>query len=157
MAALGKTERAAFLSRVLGYERLRDAQEQVRAVRNAVVAEVRGLEAGLPDAAALAEERQTTEAGLARAQATAQDADAARRAAKDALAREEPRWNEWVARRERTLSLAGERRMAEQGVVTARQEFQRLHPGAADAPSARQQPRRPHAQLGPAPGPENKM
>src|SRR5205814_1667257 len=101
MAALGKTERAAFLSRVLGYERLRDAQEQVRAVRNAVVAEVRGLEAGLPDAAALAEERQTTEAGLARAQATAQAADAARRAAKDALAREEPRWNEWVARRAR--------------------------------------------------------
>src|SRR5207244_3810177 len=30
MAALGKTERAAFLSRVLGYERLREAQERVR-------------------------------------------------------------------------------------------------------------------------------
>src|SRR5256885_10757570 len=149
MAALGKTERAAFLSRVLGYERLRDAQEQVRAVRNAVVAEVRGLEAGLPDAAALAEERQTTEAGLARAQATAQAADAARRAAKDALAREEPRWNEWVARRERTLSLDGERRMAEQGVVTARQEFQRLDRELADALSAREQLRRLDAELGP--------
>src|SRR5881392_1519530 len=149
MAALGKTERAAFLSRVLGYERLRDAQEQVRAVRNAVVAEVRGLEAGLPDVAALAEERQTTEAGLARAQATAQAADAARRAAKDALAREEPRWNEWVARRERTLSLDGERRMAEQGVVTARQEFQRLDRELADALSAREQLRRLDAELGP--------
>src|SRR2546428_13303568 len=54
MAALGKTERAAFLSRVLGYERLRDAQERVREVRNALAAEVRGLEAGLPDAAGLA-------------------------------------------------------------------------------------------------------
>src|SRR5438445_564590 len=32
MAALGKTERAAFLSRVLGYERLREAQEQLRAL-----------------------------------------------------------------------------------------------------------------------------
>ena len=62
MAALGKTERAAFLSRVLGYERLRDAQDRVRAVRNAVAAEVRGLEAGLPDAAVLAEERQTAAA-----------------------------------------------------------------------------------------------
>ena len=117
MAALGKTERAAFLSRVLGYERLRDAQERVRAVRNAVAAEVRGLEAGLPDAAGLAEERQAAEAGLARAQATAQAADGARRTAEEALAREEPRWNEWVARRERTLSLDGERRMAEQGVI----------------------------------------
>src|SRR5205807_2249607 len=71
MAALGKTERAAFLSRVLGYERLRDAQDRVRAVRNAVAAEVRGLEAGLPDAAVLAEERQTAEAGLARQRAAA--------------------------------------------------------------------------------------
>src|SRR3989440_3825563 len=149
MAALGKTERAAFLSRVLGYERLRDAQEQVRAVRNAVVAEARGLEAGLPDAAALAEERQTTEAGLARAQATAQAADAARRAAKDALAREEPRWNEWIARRERTLSLDGERRMAEQAVVAARQEFQRLDKELADALAAGEQLRQLGAQLEP--------
>src|SRR2546430_2194448 len=149
MAALGKTERAAFLSRVLGYERLRDAQDRVRAVRNAVAAEVRGLEAGLPDAAVLAEERQTAEAGLARAQATAQAADTARRAAEDALAREEPRWNEWVARRERTLSLDGERRMAEQGVVAARQEFQRLDRELADALGAREQLRRLDAQLRP--------
>src|SRR5438094_784447 len=62
MAALGKTERAAFLSRVLGYERLREAQERVREVRNALVAEVRGLEAGLPDSAALAVERGAAEA-----------------------------------------------------------------------------------------------
>src|SRR3989440_2101318 len=149
MAALGKPGRAAFLSRVLGYERWRDAREQVRAVRNAVVAEVRGLEAGLPDGAALAEERQTAEAGLARAQATAQAADAARRAAKDALAREEPRWDEWVARRERTLSLDGERRMAERGVVAARQEFQRLDRELADALGAREQLRRLDAELGP--------
>src|SRR5205823_6039563 len=45
MAALGKTERAAFLSRVLGYERLREAQERVREVRNGVAAEVRALAA----------------------------------------------------------------------------------------------------------------
>src|SRR5205085_1383355 len=126
MAALGKTERAAFLSRVLGYERLRDAQERVREVRNAVAAEVRGLESGLPDAAALAAARKSAEEGLARAQAAAQGADAARRVAEEGLGREEPRWNAWVTRRERTLSLDGERRMAEQGVVSARQEAERL-------------------------------
>src|SRR5437879_35374 len=71
MAALGKTERAAFLSRVLGYERLREAQERVREVRNEVAAEVRGLEAGLPDGAALeglqreSATRRTEEAQLA--------------------------------------------------------------------------------------------
>src|SRR5216117_1130783 len=64
MAALGKTERAAFLSRVLGYERLREAQERVREVRNGVAAEVRGLEAGLPDGAALAAARQAAEQRL---------------------------------------------------------------------------------------------
>src|SRR5881397_1351021 len=105
MAALGKTERAAFLSRVLGYERLREAQERVREVRNGVAAEVRGLEAGLPDAAGLAGERRAAEERLAATRAAAQGADATRQAAEQALAREEPRWTEWVARRERTLSL----------------------------------------------------
>jgi exonuclease SbcC len=139
MAALGKTERAAFLSRVLGYDRLRVAQERVREVRNAVAAEVRGLEAGLADAAALAAARRAAEERMARARAAVAEADAARRAAADALAREEPRWNAWVARRERTLSLDGERRMAEQAVVTARQEFQRLDRELADALAAREQ------------------
>src|SRR5207253_2954303 len=109
MAALGKTERAGFLSRVLGYERLREAQERVREVRNAVAAEVRGLEAGLPDGAALAGARQAAEQRLTEAWRSAKRVDAARRAAEAALGREEPRWNEWMARRERTLSLDGER------------------------------------------------
>src|SRR6058998_4097799 len=75
MAALGKTERAAFLSRVLGYARLREAQERVREVRNGVAAEVRGLETGLPDGAALAAERQAVEQRLAGTRAAAQGAD----------------------------------------------------------------------------------
>src|SRR5216117_2682314 len=134
MAALGKTERAAFLSRVLGYERLR---------------EVRGLEAGLPDGAALAAARQAAEQRLSGARRSAKSADATRRAAEDALGREEPRWNEWMARRERTLSLDGERRMAEQAVVSSRQEFQRLDKELADALAAREQLRALGAELAP--------
>src|SRR5438094_2103747 len=149
MAALGKTERAAFLSRVLGYERLREAQERVREVRNAVAAEVRGLEAGLPDDAALVAERRAAEERLAATRAAAQGADAARKAAEEGLKREEPRWNEWVARRERTLSLDGERRMAEQTVVSSRQEFQRLDKELADALAAREHLRRLEAELAP--------
>src|SRR5437879_154648 len=149
MAALGKTERAAFLSRVLGYERLREAQERVREVRNGVAAEVRGLEAGLPDGAALAAARQAAEQRLTGARRSAKSADAARRAAEDALGREEPRWNEWMARRERTLSLEGERRMAEQAVVSSRQEFQRLDKELADALAAREQLRALGAELAP--------
>src|SRR2546428_543492 len=149
MAALGKTERAAFLSRVLGYERLREAQERVREVRNAVAAEVRGLEAGLPDGAALAAARQAAEQRLTEARTSAKRVDAARGAAQDALGREEPRWNEWMARRERTLSLDGERRMAEQAVVSSRQEFQRLPKGLAGAPPAPGQPRAPRPRPAP--------
>src|SRR6266705_1311059 len=149
MAALGKTERAAFLSRVLGYERLREAQERVREVRNGVAAEVRGLEAGLPDGAALAAARQAAEQRLSGARRSAKSADAARRAAEDALGREEPRWNEWMARRERTLSLDGERRMAEQAVVASRQDFQRLDKELADALAAREQLRLLAAELAP--------
>src|SRR5439155_1045244 len=87
MAALGKTERAAFLSRVLGYERLREAQERVREVRNAVAAEVRGLEAGLPDAAALAAARRAAEQRLAEARPAAKAVDAARRDVPEAVVR----------------------------------------------------------------------
>src|SRR5213083_1327113 len=149
MAALGKTERAAFLSRVLGYERLRDAQERVREVRNALAAEVRGLEAGLPDAAGLAGERRAAEERLTAARRAARAADATRQAAEQALAREQPRWSEWMARRERTLSLDGERRMAEQAVIAARQEFQRLDRELADALLAREQLKHLEAELAP--------
>src|SRR3989475_2894732 len=148
-AALGRTERAAFLSRVLGYERLRDAQERVREVRNGVAAEVRGLEAGLPDGAALAAARQAAEQRLTGARRSAKSADAARRAAEDALGREEPRWNEWMARRERTLSLEGERRMAEQAVGSSRQEVPPLSKEVADAPPAPEELRELRAELPP--------
>jgi exonuclease SbcC len=150
MATLGKTERAAFLSRVLGYERLREAQERVREVRNTVAAEVRGLEAGLPDAAALVQERRAADDRLAEARRATQAAQAARLTVQGALAREEPRWNEWITRRERTLSLDGERRMAEQAVRSARQEFQRLDRELADALVAREQLTRLEGELVPA-------
>src|SRR5206468_223615 len=88
--------------------RLREAQERVREVRNGVAAEVRGLEAGLPDGAALAAARQAAEQRLSGARRSAKSADATRRAAEDALGREEPRWNEWMARRERRLTELGD-------------------------------------------------
>ncbi|MGZ8415013.1 MAG: AAA family ATPase, partial [Gemmatirosa sp.] len=53
MAAMGPSERAQFLSRVLGYERLRAAQELARDRRKLVVAEQAGLRTGMPDADAV--------------------------------------------------------------------------------------------------------
>src|SRR5207247_8942206 len=99
--------------------------------------------------AARACEPRSAEGRLTGARRAARAADATRQAAEQALAREEPRWTEWVARRERTLSLDGERRMAEQAVVTARQEFQRLDKELADALAAREQLKQLAAELAP--------
>src|SRR5512142_2249663 len=49
MAAMGPSERAQFLSRVLGYEKLRAAQNLVRERRRIIMAESAGLRAGMPD------------------------------------------------------------------------------------------------------------
>src|SRR3989454_4600214 len=105
----------------------------------------------------LAGERRAAEERLTAARRAARAADATRQAAEQALAREEPRWTEWVARRERTLSLDGERRMAEQAVVTARQEFQRLDKELADALAARGQLKQLAAQPAPVTHPKQEL
>jgi len=117
LANASRPERAAFLSRVLGYERLRLAQERVRERRSALSHEVDGLETGLPPRGELQKERKDAEQRLVGARRAAADAEKARLKAQDALAQEEPRWQTWVTRRERTLSLEGDQRVAEQGVL----------------------------------------
>ncbi len=71
MASLGPTERAHFLSRVLGYERLRAAQELARGRRRELTAELQGVEQVIPDAAE--SERTLTEAIAESTRASAAD------------------------------------------------------------------------------------
>ncbi|MGH7613180.1 MAG: AAA family ATPase [Gemmatimonadales bacterium] len=154
MAGLkGKTERAAFLARVLGYERLEVAQERVRERRNDVANVLKGLEAGLPDKGQLEIERAQVCGRLDRARQAAEQARAAQRATAEALAKEEPRWKEWEERRDRIRSLDSERAMAEHAADGARQEFQRLDKELAESLAARGELEklsielRPHAKL----------
>src|SRR2546429_7115841 len=109
-------------------------------IRDVAVTGVQTCALPISDGAALAAARQAAEQRLSGARRSAKSADAARRAAEDALGREEPRWNEWMARRERTLSLDGERRMAEQAGGASRQEFQPLRQEAPGPPPAPGQP-----------------
>src|SRR2546430_3578500 len=146
MASLGKTDRAALLSRVLGCDGLRLAQERVRARRNALASELRGLAAGLPESARLEAERTTAAARLDEVRRAAQAAGGQRAAAERQFARVEPEWKEWVEREKRVRSLDGDRRMAGQAVTGARPEGQRPHRGPARAPHARG----PLQHLGPA-------
>jgi len=149
LANASRPERAAFLSRVLGYERLRLAQERVRERRSALSHEVDGLETGLPPRGELQKERKDAEQHLAGAKRAATAAESGRRKAQETLAEEEPRWQAWVARRERTLSLEGDQRVAEQGVLAQRQEFQRLDKELAEALLAREELRKLEAEVAP--------
>src|SRR6266571_4496517 len=149
LADATRPERAAFLSRVLRHEQLTIAQERVRERRNALGHEVDGLETGLPPQAELEKERKTAESRLAGARKAATAAAAERTTTQQGLAEEEPRWQQWVERRERTLSLHGDLRVAEQGVVVARQEFQRLDKELAEALSAREELRKLDSDVAP--------
>ena len=149
LADATRPERAAFLSRVLRHEQLTIAQERIRERRNALGHEVDGLETGLPPQAELEKERKGAEARLTEARKAAAAAATDRTKAQQALAEEEPRWQQWVERRERTLSLHGDLRVAEQGVIVARQEFQRLDKELAEALAAREELRKLDADVAP--------
>jgi len=149
LADSSRPERAAFLSRVLRHEQLTLAQERVRERRNAFTHELEGLETGLPPQAELEKERKTAETRLTGARKAATLAAGERTKAQQVLVEEEPRWQQWVERKERTLSLHGDLRVAEQGVVVARQEFQRLDKELAEALGAREELRKLDADVAP--------
>src|SRR5207249_8210269 len=134
---------------VLRHEQITLAQERIRERRNALGHEVEGLETGLPPQAELEKERKVAETRLADARKAATAAAAERTKAQQGLAEEEPRWQQWVERRERTLSLHGDLRVAEQGVLVARQEFQRLDKELAEALAAREELRKLDAEVAP--------
>lgn len=149
LADASRPERAAFLSRVLRHEQLTTAQEKIREKRNALDHEVDGLEQGLPPQAELEKEKKAAETRLTDARKAAATAAGDRTKAQQSLAEEEPRWQQWVERRDRTLSLHGDLRVAESAVVAARQEFQRLDKELAEALSAREELRKLDAEVAP--------
>lgn len=115
MQALTASERAQFLSRVLGYEKLRVAQDLCAARRKELTSEIAGLRAGMPERdTVLRELAQATEA-LRAATKTLENAERAEQETSVALADVAPRWlaaqtgREERERIERELAaLAGE-------------------------------------------------
>lgn len=137
MAAMGATERAQFLSRVLRYDTLREAQEKLRARRAAFRAELTGIEQGLADPAALEAELQAAAQALAASRVERDAALAAEQAASARLAALTPDWTAAEARRTAWQSLDGERRVAEGKVAAARASFEALDRELANALRAR--------------------
>ncbi len=137
MAAMGPTERARFLSRVLGYERLRTAQDRLREVRSELRGELAGLERGMVDRATLQAEKREAENRLEGAREQVEGAAKDRADARQGLELEGPAWTRAVEVRESALALDGERRVAERDVGEARREFERLDKELAQALAAR--------------------
>jgi exonuclease SbcC len=137
MAAMTPTERAQFLNRVLGYERLRTAQGLVRDRRSAIVAETNGLKAGMPDRDTVQRSVSEAEArlGVSRKQATA--AEKRRSASRLALDELAPRWAALQLERDLAQALASEIRVVDNDRATAEREVQRVDRDLADIAAAR--------------------
>ncbi len=126
MATLGAAERARFLSRVLGYDRLSGAQELVRERRRALLAEVNGLKQGMPDADAVWRMLAEAEARVAVARTRAAEADVARAETAGRLAGLAPQWADAQAERERVQQLQAELRVAENEALAMARDIERL-------------------------------
>ena len=115
MAAMSAPERAQFLSRVLGYERIRTAQDRLRERRSALRATHDALEGSLPDPAELEAEGARVAERLAAATASRTAAAEAFATAEATLAEVAPRWHAIQAVRETARQLDSQR-----GVLDAR-------------------------------------
>jgi exonuclease SbcC len=126
MAAMGRTERAQFLSRVMGYDRLRDAQDRLRQERSALKSQLTGIEQGLADPQALEVELTAAVSALDAARAEREVALGRERDASERLVALAPGWTSARERRTAWEALDGERRLVEKRVAVARAQFQAL-------------------------------
>ncbi|HET8656764.1 MAG TPA: SMC family ATPase [Longimicrobiaceae bacterium] len=151
LAAMGSAERGRFLSTVLGYEKLRDAQELARQRRNELRREIDALRAGLGDAAEIRAQRQAAEAAIEEARTALSAAELERATAAEALARLAPRWAEGQAERERDRELAHVVEAAERDRTSARRELERAEAELARIAAAEGELFELRAQLEPLP------
>ncbi len=139
MNAMGPTERKHFLSRVLGYDRLRAAQEMARERRRIVTAQLNGLRSAMPDPESV--ERMLVQARDRRAAATARAGDAAARAerARLVVAELEPRWTAMQQVRDAVQRVAAELRVLENETGNLARDRERLSREAAEIGDARRE------------------
>jgi exonuclease SbcC len=133
MAAMSAPERAQFLSRVLGYDRIRAAQDRLKDKRSALRARLEALRASLGDPSEL-------DQGESRARervAAAKTAEAASTATLDGverkLAKLRPRAERFQELRDAALGLEAELRVADHEASSAGQRVGRLEQQAAEA------------------------
>lgn len=126
MNAMGPTERKHFLSRVLGYDRLRAAQEMARERRRIVTAQLNGLRSAMPDPESV--ERMLAQAQERLTVATTRAAESAGRteAARVVVAELEPQWSAMQRVRDAVQRVTGELRVLENESANLARDGERL-------------------------------
>ena len=136
LGAMSAGERAQFLSRVLGYERLKSAQEKLKADRSLARAQLQQIQSRLPSPAQLAEEDATVTRQVEKAGRRLTETRSALRAAEEELATIRPEWERLEAVHERVRSLESDLRVCEQRVTNARDTHRGLDRDLVEALSA---------------------
>ena len=149
MAAMAASERARFLSKVLGYEKLRFAQDMIGDKRRTLSAEITGLRAGMPDPETV--ERSMIEARQRVAQATtaAQSADHRHMLADGSLKALAPRWELAQQNRDKSLAIAAEITANEREEASLRRELERVAAEVSSIAESRSELSRLQRQLEP--------
>lgn len=126
MAAMSAPERAQFLSRVLGFERLRVAQDRLKETRSELRARLAMVQATLTDAGQLEAEEQRVASLVAAAGEREAGAQESLRLAAARLVELAPRWDALQQLRGRMQSLEGDLRVAEHQVTTSQERTRDL-------------------------------
>ncbi|MEX2153214.1 MAG: SMC family ATPase [Gemmatimonadaceae bacterium] len=137
MAAMGPAERAQFLSRVMGYERLRGAQSQVRERRSLIKGELAGLQSAMPDSAMVAHALAETETRLKDAGLRAKAALAKLKKANAARLDIAPRWETAQQQREEHQRIEAELAVRESEEIAFARDLERLQKELAEIAAAR--------------------
>ncbi|MFL5486946.1 MAG: AAA family ATPase [Gemmatimonadaceae bacterium] len=126
MAEMKPARRAQFLSRVLGYEKLRIAQDLTREKRNRVKAAIEGMHRGLPDPEAVL--RSLAEAASRKEEAEARAQQAAHRGAvrQRELMAVEPRWEMAQRQREQSAQLLTQITVGEEKEAALHRDAERI-------------------------------
>jgi exonuclease SbcC len=137
MAAMGPSERAKFLSRVLGYEKLRTAQDLVRDRRKLISAETAGLRAGMPDRETVERILSEAAARLTVADRRLAEAERRERETTSAVAVVAPEWEQVQRERERLQELLTDLKLTERDEEALARDGERITRELADVEAAR--------------------
>src|SRR5919107_354850 len=149
MAAMAPSERAQFLSRVLGYERLRIAQRLVKDQARMIAAEAAGVRSTMPDMASIERVLADATERLTQATARAAAATARRDRANHVLADVVPRWLAAQREREQLQEALAELRVAESEAASYARDAERIGRELAEVASAESELERLGEELAP--------